>query len=271
MRIGDKSEQVRLLQQKLNAAGAKPKLEPDADFGQKTKDAVIAFQRRHGISAIGVAGPRTMAALNGLTDPKRIGQADFERAAEQLGVSVAAVAAVAEVESAGRGFLADGRPVILYERHIFYRQAKAQSDVIADMWASEYPSICSRKRGGYIGGAAEHYRLSIARQLDSVSAQEACSWGMFQIMGFHWQALGYGSISEFVENMSQDEGAQLDVLVAFIQADKRLHQAMKSRKWATFAHIYNGPAYKANLYDVKLARTYDHFTAIYGTAQKAAA
>ena len=271
MRIGNTGEQVRLLQQKLNAAGAKPPLEQDADFGQKTKDAVIAFQRRHGISAIGVAGPRTMAALNGLTDTKRIDHVDFERAAKQLGVSVAAVAAVAEVESAGRGFLADGRPIVLYERHIFYRQAEALDSEQANGWAAKYPNICNRRRGGYTGGAAEHHRLSTAKNLDVFWAQEACSWGMFQIMGFHWQTLGYNSVTAMVNAMSNDEGAQLDALVKFIKTDKKLHQAMIGKQWATFARIYNGPAYKDNLYDIKLARTFEHFEAVYGADEKAAA
>lgn len=271
MKQGEKGEQVRLLQQKLNAAGANPRLELDAHFGNKTKVAVIAFQRKHGISAIGVAGPRTMAALNGLTDPKKIGVVDFARAATELGVSVAAVAAVAEVESRGSGFLANGKPVILYERHIFYRQAEALDSAQANAWATKFPSICNRKRGGYVGGAAEHQRLSSAKQLDPFWAQEACSWGMFQIMGFHWQHLGYQSVTAMVNSMSESEGAQLEALVRFIKADKKLHQAMKVGQWATFARIYNGPAYKENLYDVKLARACDHFEAVYGKDEQVAA
>lgn len=269
MRVGSVGEQVRSLQKKLNAVGAKPKLAADGHFGAKTKAAVIAFQRRNGISAIGVAGPRTMAALNGMTDPKVIGYQDFARAAAELGVSVAAVAAVAEVESAGRGFLSGGRPIILYERHIFYRQAAAKAPKLALVWAKKYPSVCSPRRGGYVGGAAEHQRLNTAKQLDQSWAQESCSWGMFQIMGFHWRMLGYKSVSAMVESMSRGEGEQLDALVRFIKADKKLHRALSERKWAAFARIYNGPAYKENLYDVKLARAYAHFSDVYD--EKAAA
>lgn len=42
-------------------------------------------------------------------------------AAKRLGVDVPTVRAVAEVESNGVGFLPDGRPKILFERHIFSR------------------------------------------------------------------------------------------------------------------------------------------------------
>lgn len=271
MKIGDTGAAVRRLQQQLNAAGATPPLQDDGWFGPLTQQAVIDFQRRHGISAIGVAGPRTQAALAGLTDPRRIGRTDFERAATELGVSVAAVAAVAEVESAGRGFLDDGRPVILYERHIFYRQAEAIDSEQANIWMVKYPNLCNTRRGGYTGGPGEHQRLRAARQLDHDHALEACSWGMFQIMGFHWQRLGYQSAQAMVDDMSQNEGAQLNALVRFIKADKALHQAMAGRKWAAFARGYNGPAYKDNLYDVKLARTYAHFAALYGTEVAGAA
>lgn len=271
MRIGDTGAQVRRLQQQLNAAGARPALEVDGWFGEKTRDAVLAFQRRHGISAIGVAGPRTQAALAGITDPRRIGEADYRRAAAELGVSVAAVAAVAEVESVGRGFLDDGRPVILYERHIFYRQAEAVDSEQANIWAVKFPNLCNTRRGGYTGGPGEHQRLRSAQQLDHNWALEACSWGIFQIMGFHWQRLGYPSAQAMVNDLSQSEGAQLDALVRFIRADKALHQAIRARKWATFARIYNGPAYKDNFYDVKLARTYAHFATLYGGSDKVAA
>ena len=50
--------------------------------------------------------------------------ADFARAAEALNVEVAAIRAVAEVEAAGAGFIADGRPAVLYEPHVFHRLTK---------------------------------------------------------------------------------------------------------------------------------------------------
>lgn len=269
MRIGDKGERIRHLQAQLNKSGAQPMLITDGLFGEKTEAAVIAFQRRHGISAIGIAGPRTQRALAGLNDPRRIGQSDFERASRELGVTVAAVAAVAEVESAGRGFFDDGRPVILYERHVFYRLAEPFDSEQANIWAVKYPNLCSTRPGGYTGGPGEHQRLRASSQLDRLWALESCSWGMFQIMGFHYQRLGYTSVQDMVNALSRSEGEQLNALVRFIKTDKSLHQALKARKWGTFARIYNGPAYKKNLYDIKLARTYQHFSDVYAEAATA--
>ncbi len=44
---------------------------------------------------------------------------DFKDTAADLGVGVAQVKAVQSVESAGSGFIEDGRPVIRFEAHVF--------------------------------------------------------------------------------------------------------------------------------------------------------
>ena len=50
---------------------------------------------------------------------------DFQRVADWLGVEVAVVKAVQTVETGGRGgFVAPGRPIILFEGHIFWRELK---------------------------------------------------------------------------------------------------------------------------------------------------
>jgi hypothetical protein len=54
---------VRAIQKALNAHGAKPRLVVDGAAGPKTRAAVVAFQRSHGLTADGVVGPRTGAKL----------------------------------------------------------------------------------------------------------------------------------------------------------------------------------------------------------------
>jgi hypothetical protein len=75
-------------------------------------------------------------------------------------------------------------------------------------------------------------------------------------MGYHWQALGYAGIADFVTRMQRNEGEQLDAFVRFLQADPALLKALKARKWADFARLYNGPAYADHAYDAKLAAAY---------------
>ncbi len=256
---GDTGADVRELQMRLTSAGHA--VERDGWFGENTEAAVRAFQRRVGLVADGIAGPKTMAALHiGQRPSFLLSQADIDAAAETLGVQVPALMAVNEIESRGEGFLPGGQPVVLFERHVMHqRLADAGKD--AEALAARYPDLVNTKRGGYKGGAQEWYRLNLARQIDQDIASESASWGAFQIMGYHWHALGYASIGDFVETVSRNEAAQLDAFVRFILADEALHKALKTRKWADFAKGYNGPAYKANMYDTRLQRAYERHAA----------
>lgn len=264
MRNGSTGQQVATLQRELNAAGFK--LSVDGWFGDVTEAAVRAFQARVGLVVDGIAGPKTLATLiNREKDKRLLGEKDLIAAASRLGIDITSIKAVNDVESSGRGFLPDGRPAILYERHkafgLLGETGIALDAAIA--LAQRYPNLINEKRGGYAGGAAEWSRLRTALTLVApVVAYGACSWGQYQIMGYHWLLLGYASIDEFVTAMHRSEGDHLDAFVRFIEADPALHKALKARKWADFARIYNGPAYKANAYDIKLARAYERYAGI---------
>jgi len=258
LRLGDRGADVSYLQRQLIAAGAR--LDTDAIYGSATRNAVVAFQAMHGLVADGIAGPKTWSTLSaGRRDPRHLTDADLQRAADGLQVDLAAVRAVNEVESKGAGFLPDGRPVILYERHIMYRQLAA-TGLDADALATKYPALVNPKRGGYAGDAAEYARLASASQISAACALEATSWGAFQIMGFHWKALGYPDVFAFVDAMKVSEAEQLEAFVRFVLADKVMLAALRGKKWAKFAELYNGKAYAENLYDVKLERAFDRYS-----------
>ena len=182
---------------------------------------------------------------------------DIQEAAQELGCEVAAVKAVVAVESGGKAFLPDSRPVILFEAHVFSRLTNHGYD-------KTHPKVSSRtwNRSLYATGKdwkergiKEHQRLELAASLDRDAALQSCSWGLFQIMGFHYKDLGYGSIQAFVNAMYRSEGDQLDAFVRFIKF-KKLDRHLRNKSWASFAHGYNGAGYKANKYDEKLAAAY---------------
>lgn len=184
--------------------------------------------------------------------------ADFEAAAKKLGSSVAAVRAVADVESNGAGFLPDGRPKILFERHVFYRLlAKAGKD--AKTASIGRPDIINQTPGGYQGGAAEWLRLTRAQAIDPDLAIEATSWGAFQVMGYHWRKLGYDNALDFQAGMMSDEATHLRAFVLFIAADPALCRSLRAKDWSAFARAYNGPNYKQNRYDEKMAAAYRRY------------
>lgn len=198
---------------------------------------------------------------------KKLTQEDYTSAGLALNVPASVIQAITDVESKGSGFLPDGRPLILFERHIMLRQLGkvGRKDVAA--LQDKFPSVVNRKPGGYRGGAAEHERLGLAATINRQCALESCSWGLFQIMGFHWKSLGYESIQAFINAMYRSEGAQLDAFVRFIKASPVLLRALQAKDWRTFAKTYNGPAYDrgdkdpTNDYDVRLAAAFSKHAA----------
>lgn len=60
---GMRSQNIRLIQERLNERGANPRLATDGIFGPVTEAAVIAFQRANGLNTTGIVGPITWNAL----------------------------------------------------------------------------------------------------------------------------------------------------------------------------------------------------------------
>ena len=256
-RIGDVGQPVAALQTMLKNIGAA--IEVDGWFGEATENAVIRFQRQQGLMVDGIAGPATLGRLNPNSTQasgKELCEKDLRAAARKLGVQLAAIKAVTEVESKETGFLPSGLPVILFERHVMFRRLDTSTRARN---AARLPAIVNEKPGGYVGGDGEWRRLKRASVIDRSTAIESASWGLFQIMGFHWQYLGYASAAGYSEAMHRSEREHLEAFVRFIKQDKALHTALKDRDWPKFAERYNGPAYARNQYDTRMAAAYDRY------------
>jgi len=163
-------------------------------------------------------------------------RADFEEVATELGCEVEAVQAVVQVESGALGaFAANGKPVILYEPHIFSRRTNRQYDashptISYRSWdASKYP----RTQDGRWAQLREAYAL------DPEAAVASASWGLFQIMGFNHNACGFGSAKEFVSDMCRSQAQQLKAFAKFVKANN-LADELVAKNWEGFAGGYNG-------------------------------
>lgn len=185
-------------------------------------------------------------------NPAPLSDEDYERAAKKIGCTVAAVRAVAQVESRG-GYFSDGRPKILFERHKFHKFTGGK-------FSQAHSDISWPGAGGYKGGTAEYDRLARAIKLDRTAALKSASWGAFQIMGFNHAMVGYDDVESFVAGMVESSGKQLDAFIAFIKAS-RLDDELIRLDWAGFARGYNGADYKRNRYDEKMAAAYALFAA----------
>ena len=187
---------------------------------------------------------------------KKLIPSQIEDQAKKLGVESAVLRAVIEVECKGSGFNADGTPVILFERHVMRQRLIANKrDIDLKLISVERPDLCNKTDGGYGLYSAQHGRLNAAAQYHRASALESASWGIGQVMGYHWKSLGYESLQAFINAMYKDEASQLEAMCRYIQVNG-LVNALKNKDWKAFARGYNGSAYAKNSYDVKLANAY---------------
>ena len=189
-----------------------------------------------------------------------VSESDFEKMANELGIEKAALKAVVEVECSNKGgFLRDGRPRILFEGHIFWQRLRKRG-IDPEALAAQHPDIVYPKwvRNHYKGGAGEWERFARAEKIHPVAAIESASWGMFQIMGFHWATCGCSSAEEFRGLMERSEADQMRLSLHFMQKTG-VAKWLKTKDWATFALRYNGSGYRANRYDTRLAEAYERF------------
>ena len=271
----NRNEDVRQVQERLNRFVARLQLEPlgvDGDCGPKTRAAIAAFQD----DVVGIEipdgrvdpggstwqkldappgpapaptprpPPGALAALLAPGPRTPLADADFAAAATKLACAVAAIRAVAKVESSRSPFDDLGRPTILYERHLFHR-------LTGGRFRAQHPDLSNPEAGGYGTFASQYGKLERAYALDADAALNACSWGMFQILGQNHVDAGFGTVADYVKAMCQTEAEHLKAFVSFILANPGMHTALRNRDWAGFARRYNGPAFHTNNYDVRMA------------------
>lgn len=261
---------VSFLQELLSKLGYK--LPATGYFEEVTDTAVKSFQQKNNLIVDGEVGVKTWTLLMGQANPtgtmedKFLSEQDLQDFAHLHGVELAAIKAVNEVESSGKGFLIDGRPKILFEGHIFWKELVARGidpktlsnpsngDVLYEKWT----------RVHYLSGAKEYDRLEKAATINSnpkvrEAALASASWGSYQIMGFHAIKLGYPSVNQFVEEMKKHERNQLEAFGKYINTFGCLVH-LKKKDWAKFAKCYNGPAFAQNKYDEKLSKAYTKYS-----------
>jgi len=182
----------------------------------------------------------------------KISSTDIEYAATSIGAPVANLRAVIAVESGGKSFGPEGRPIILFEPHIFHRRTDGR-------WSpSSFSYARWRDRPYPASQQARWEQMADAATRNESVALESASWGLFQTMGFHWKALGYASAESFALAMAKGEAAQLGALVTFIKvnglADELRAGSTNPDSWRAFARGYNGAGYAQNGYHEKLAK-----------------
>lgn len=178
---------------------------------------------------------------------------DFREVAESLGVEVAAIKAVVEIEAgrAHEGFSEPGKPLINFDLSMFRRFASKRGVNLSN-YRKSHAVVFNSHRGSQ---DRANRRLEAARSIHPSAAVEGTFWGMFQIGGFNWKLCGAESRADFVEQMKRSEYDQLRLFANYIR-NAGLLRHLKSKNWAAFAKRYNGPAYAARGYHTRMAAAY---------------
>lgn len=271
LRYQSRGQEVYLLEEILQKLDYGTLTLVNTYFDLETLSAVKDFQAKNNLVVDGIVGPKTWSVLLQKQqsffsqNDKFLSEDDLKNFANEYGLELAAVKAVNEIESTGRGFLIDGRPKILFEGHIFWKELKKRgvnpenyrngktANILYSSWTKKY----------YKGGSGEYHRLDEAAGLSEdprfrEAALSSVSWGAFQIMGFHATTLGYPTVEYFVSDMYEHERKHLKAFGLFLQKNQ-LIQALKDKNWAKFARGYNGTGYKKNKYDEKLAKAFQKY------------
>lgn len=200
---------------------------------------------------------------------KRISDIDIPRIAHRIKVGEDELHAFMDVETSGTGFDAKGRPKILFEPHVFYRNLSGAKRARAVKEGLAYP-----KWGEKPYPRDSYPRLVKAMAIDETAALKAASWGLGQVLGENHEMVGYDTPQAMVRAFMEDEAAHLDAMVSFlvsakIDGEMRKLAALTRKTTAAdcekIVSVYNGPGYKKNRYHIKMAAAHNKWRAIKDT------
>lgn len=177
-----------------------------------------------------------------------------------FGLDWAAIAAFIAVETGGQGFdPTTGKIIIQFEPVWFKRKAPFAP---SGLWSVNSVDV----------QAKEWAAFNDAFKKDPNAAMLSTSIGLGQIMGFHWQRLGYSSVGAMWDDAKKGVERQIWQICKFIATDSKLQNAIEIQDWEAVASIYNGSGfrelakkYKRVPYDESMAIQYDNYKTLFQT------
>jgi hypothetical protein len=199
---------------------------------------------------------------------KRLEDVDLPRIGSMIGVGEDILHVFMDVEAPGSAFDPNGRPRILFEPHVFYRNLlkdKRERAVRAGLARAKWV------RGLYGKESEQYPKLIRAMEIDEIAALKSASWGRSQILGENYKLAGFASVEEMVVAFMDDEDNHLEAMIEFIKATKidddlRRIEALKRPStpddWRPVVRVYNGPAYEANGYHIRASAVWNRWRKI---------
>ena len=198
----------------------------------------------------------------------------LESLSKALKISPAVAVAVLCVESKGKGFARDGKMIIRFENHIFWKywgkthaslfrahfrfdprkpwQGHKFRKTMKTVWANFHQK----------GQMGEWEVFEFARSKHQRFSMYSISMGMPQIMGFNHKKVGYKSVKQMFDSFSRSERNQIIGLFDFItEKNSKMTTALRRNNFLAFAKLYNGPG-KAAKYAGRIKSYYELFNSL---------
>lgn len=163
----------------------------------------------------------------------RITTREIQSLAQANGVPFAMLMSFIEVETGGRGFDGTTGKILIQFEPAWFKKKDPYAP--SGIWSVNKVDVQSK----------EWLAFNNAFAINPNAAMESTSWGLPQIMGFHWKRLGYANVGAMVDDFKNGEYFQILALIRFIKTDPKLFTAIIEKDYHTIASIYNGSGYKA--------------------------
>lgn len=169
-------------------------------------------------------------------------------------IGAASLLAFISVETGGKGFDdKTGKILIQFEPAWFKKKAPYAP---SGLWSVNKVDV-QRK---------EWMAFNDAYKKNPDAAMQSTSIGLGQIMGFHYNKLGYNTVGEMWDDAKNGIKEQIEQMVKFINSDPNLLNALKNHDWTKVATIYNGRGfmdlakkYHRTPYDEAMKIAYNRF------------
>lgn len=200
---------------------------------------------------------------------QRIADIGIPRIASGIGVGEDEIHAFIDTETNGLGFDSTGRPAMLFEPHVFYRNLSGSKREEAVRQGLAY-----KRQGEHPYPKDSYPRLVQAMEIDATAALKSASWGLVQILGENHGSVGYPTVQDMVRAFMDDERAHLEAMIKFILANKidddlrelsRLTRPTTPEDCIGIVRVYNGAGYAKGDYHKKFARNHNKWRKVVDT------
>ncbi len=179
----------------------------------------------------------------------------LEKLSQEKKMDVACAVAVLCVESSGKGFEQNNnnRMIIRFENHKFWKYwGNKMPDLFRRHFQYDSGKVWTKHKwrkkddlewSSFHGSQKKEWQVyEFAKSLDADSAMLSISMGAPQIMGFHFERIGYQSVEEMFNSFTKDISAHINGLFDFFSDS--MVEKLQVLDFEGFAAGYNGSGQK---------------------------